>query len=56
MLVKGKKHTSIGTFRGNLYAKSGIEDVKKDCDENMGTKRKGLMAAATKRQLATKRR
>jgi hypothetical protein len=47
-LVKGKKHASKGNFRSNLYAKSGSHDVgktiKKGCNENKGTKRKGLRA------------
>jgi hypothetical protein len=60
MLVKGKKHTSKGTFRGNLYANCADDDVsptiKTDCDENKGTERKGLSGGGNKKAVRKKRR
>jgi hypothetical protein len=59
-LVKGKKHTSKGNFRGDLYAKSGNHDVgdtiKSDCHENKGTKRKGQSGGNNKKAPRKKRR
>jgi hypothetical protein len=60
MLVKGKKHTSKWTFRGNLYANCADDDVsptiKKDCDENKGTKRKGLSGGGNKKAVRNKKK
>jgi hypothetical protein len=59
MLVKGKKHTSKGNFRSNLSAKCAADDagylIKKDCDENKGTKRKGLSGGGNKKAVRNKK-
>jgi hypothetical protein len=59
-LVKGKKHASKGSFRADIRAKSGKDDVsetiKKGGDENKGTKRKGLSGGGNKKAKAGPRK